>query len=391
MVLGLLVWRFGADAFLDGVRRLDAAAVAVALVLWARHDRRRAWRWTVVARGIGLDVPLRSAVAAYYRSQLVNVTVPGGVVGDVERAVRHGRGSGELAASVRSVGWERFGGQAVQLALTAVVLLVGALGVPDGGRVGRGRARRRWRSPSGWPAPLPRGSGADASPGRCASRPPTCGVGLLSRRALPRVLLASAVVVAGHAAVVVVAARATGIDVGLGTLVPLALVVLAGSAIPANVAGWGPREGVAAWAFAAAGLGATAGVTAAAAYGALVALRRPARSGRPGGRRWSAVGARRPTPARPSGRRPMPDRPYTLLSCCVSLDGYLDDAGPQRLVLSPAADLDRVDAERAGCDAILVGAETVRRDDPRLLVRSEELSGRTARPRTLRRRRSGSR
>jgi 5-amino-6-(5-phosphoribosylamino)uracil reductase len=67
----------------------------------------------------------------------------------------------------------------------------------------------------------------------------------------------------------------------------------------------------------------------------------------------------------------MPDRPYTVLSCCVSLDGYLDDAGPERLVLSPAADLDRVDAERAGCDAILVGAETVRRDDPRLLVRSD--------------------
>ena len=67
----------------------------------------------------------------------------------------------------------------------------------------------------------------------------------------------------------------------------------------------------------------------------------------------------------------MPDRPYTLLSCCVSLDGYLDDAGPDRLVLSPAADLHRVDAERAGCDAILVGAETVRRDDPRLLVRSD--------------------
>ena len=68
----------------------------------------------------------------------------------------------------------------------------------------------------------------------------------------------------------------------------------------------------------------------------------------------------------------MPDRPYTLISCCVSLDGYLDDAGPERLVLSSAADLDRVDAERAGCDAILVGAETVRRDDPRLLVRSDE-------------------
>jgi 5-amino-6-(5-phosphoribosylamino)uracil reductase len=54
----------------------------------------------------------------------------------------------------------------------------------------------------------------------------------------------------------------------------------------------------------------------------------------------------------------------------MSLDGCLDDTTDQRLVLSGPADLDRVDAERAGCDAIVVGAETVRRDDPRLEVRS---------------------
>lgn len=66
----------------------------------------------------------------------------------------------------------------------------------------------------------------------------------------------------------------------------------------------------------------------------------------------------------------MGERPYTLLSCAVSADGYLDDAGPDRLVLSNDEDLDRVDAERAAADAILVGANTIRRDDPRLLVRS---------------------
>ncbi|MFL6129034.1 MAG: RibD family protein [Mycobacteriales bacterium] len=66
----------------------------------------------------------------------------------------------------------------------------------------------------------------------------------------------------------------------------------------------------------------------------------------------------------------MPPRPYVLLSCAVSLDGCLDDSTARRLVLSGPADLDRVDAERAHCDAILVGAGTVRRDDPRLLVRS---------------------
>jgi 5-amino-6-(5-phosphoribosylamino)uracil reductase len=66
----------------------------------------------------------------------------------------------------------------------------------------------------------------------------------------------------------------------------------------------------------------------------------------------------------------VPERPYVLLSAATSIDGALDDASASRLVLSNPADLDRVDEVRAGCDAILVGAETVRRDDPRLLVRS---------------------
>ncbi len=68
----------------------------------------------------------------------------------------------------------------------------------------------------------------------------------------------------------------------------------------------------------------------------------------------------------------MTERPYTVLSCAVSLDGCLDSAGPARLVLSGEADLDRVDAERAAADAILVGAGTIRRDDPRLLLRSAQ-------------------
>lgn len=68
----------------------------------------------------------------------------------------------------------------------------------------------------------------------------------------------------------------------------------------------------------------------------------------------------------------MPDRPYTVLSCGMSIDGYLDTADVRRLTLSNDADFDRVDAVRATCDAILVGAATVRNDNPRLLVRSPE-------------------
>ena len=76
----------------------------------------------------------------------------------------------------------------------------------------------------------------------------------------------------------------------------------------------------------------------------------------------------------------MTGRPYVLLSCAMSLDGCLDGTGGERLVLSGAADLDRVDEERASADAILVGAGTIRRDDPRLLVRSAgRRAGRVAR------------
>jgi riboflavin-specific deaminase-like protein len=74
----------------------------------------------------------------------------------------------------------------------------------------------------------------------------------------------------------------------------------------------------------------------------------------------------------------VPSRPYLLLSCATSADGYLDDATPRRLILSGPADLDRVDEVRAGCDAILVGARTVRQDNPRLLIRDPRRSARRA-------------
>ena len=74
------------------------------------------------------------------------------------------------------------------------------------------------------------------------------------------------------------------------------------------------------------------------------------------------------------------------MSCAVSVDGYLDDATPSRLILSGPEDLDEVDALRAAADAILVGAGTIRKDNPRLLVRdparvaAREAAGRSPHP-----------
>jgi 5-amino-6-(5-phosphoribosylamino)uracil reductase len=84
--------------------------------------------------------------------------------------------------------------------------------------------------------------------------------------------------------------------------------------------------------------------------------------------------------------RRVPVRPYVLLSAAMSVDGYIDDAAPRPLLLSDQADFDRVDDVRASVDAILVGATTIRRDDPRLLVRSADrratrvAAGRSASP-----------
>ena len=92
---------------------------------------------------------------------------------------------------------------------------------------------------------------------------------LLARRAWPAIALASALIVAGHAATFLIAARSAGVTAPLSQLLPLALLVMLAAALP-NVGGWGPREGVTAWAFAAAGLGASLGVATAVVYGVMV-------------------------------------------------------------------------------------------------------------------------
>ena len=230
--LGFLVWHLGTGPFLDGLNAVDAGALAAATALAAITTVCCAWRWKVVARDLGDDLPLGTAVASYYRSLFLNVTLPGGVVGDVHRGIRHG---------LRAVVWERTAGQVVQIALTVAVLLV----LP---------------SPLGTTVPLV-----------ALVIVVACVAFALRRRPAgwPAITLASALVVAGHAVTFLIAARTAGVTAPLSQMLPLALLVLMGAALP-NVGGWGPREGVTAWAFAAAGLGASVGVATAVVYGVMV-------------------------------------------------------------------------------------------------------------------------
>jgi uncharacterized membrane protein YbhN (UPF0104 family) len=266
--LGFLVWHLGTGPFLDGLRAVDGWALAAASALAVLTTLCCAWRWRVVARGLGVDLPLGAAVAAYYRSLFLNVTLPGGVVGDVHRGISHGRDTSDMGRGLRAVAWERTAGQVVQVVLTVAALLilpspigvVGpllALAVIAAAMALALAARAR---PSAGGSRWARLRGTAARDLRDA---------LLARRAWPAIASASALVVAGHAATFLIAARSAGATAPLSEMLPLALLVMQAAALP-NVGGWGPREGVTAWAFAAAGLGASAGVATAVVYGVMV-------------------------------------------------------------------------------------------------------------------------
>ncbi len=192
-------------------------------------------------------MPVGAAYQACYRAQFLNATLPGGIVGDVHRAVQHGRDAGAMARGVRSVVWDRATGQLVQvgLAIAAVPLLPGSL-----------------RAPVLWTLAVVAVAVLTAVMTEFRMLFGAAGV-------WQRAVLLSAVAACGHLVVFLIAARAVGVDIPAVQVIALGLVVMLASAIPLNVAGWGPREGAAAWVFGAAGLGAGTGLEVAVAYGVM--------------------------------------------------------------------------------------------------------------------------
>jgi uncharacterized membrane protein YbhN (UPF0104 family) len=266
VILAVLVWRLGTGPFLNGLRMLDAGALAAAAGIGLLSTVCCAWRWKMVARGLGAKLSLGGAIAAYYRSQFLNVALPGGVIGDVHRGLSHGRALSDVGRALRAVVLERLAGQVVQLLLTVAILT--ALPSPVGSAM-----------PLVWIAMTvallglalvvrvrirgghsPRFLGAAARDVRD---------GLLRRRAWVGIALVSAVVVGAHAVTFLIAARTAGATASAPVMLPLALLAMSAMVLP-SASGWGPREGVTAWAFGAAGLGAGRGVATGVVYGVMV-------------------------------------------------------------------------------------------------------------------------
>ncbi|RJQ73855.1 UPF0104 family protein [Pseudonocardiaceae bacterium YIM PH 21723] len=267
LAIGILValgMRLGTDAFVSGLRSITGWSVLAALGIGLFTTVLCAARWCVVAGGLGLPLSLRAAVADYYRSLLLNAVLPAGVLGDVHRAVDHGRRSGNVGRGVRAVVFERAAGAMVLVLIALGVLaalpvpgvdlapdrvtVLGVIAVLALAPLGLARvpAVRRW-----------------AAEARAA---------LFTRYAAPRVLALSAATIAGHVALLLVAARVAGSHASPAHLIPLAVVALLVMGIPVNIGGFGPREAFLAVAFAATGLGAATGVATGVVFGVLAMI-----------------------------------------------------------------------------------------------------------------------
>jgi uncharacterized membrane protein YbhN (UPF0104 family) len=194
-------------------------------------------------------------VGDYYQALFLNAVLPAGVLGDVNRAVSHGRDTGDVGRGVRAVVLERVAGQAVIIVAGVLVLLTRPALLPDLTTVGLavlGLAvvvalvcrSQRWR----------RAITAEVRP---------------VRDIWTGMLVLSAAALAGYIALFFVAARTAGSHAPFTDLVPLAVLALLVMGLPVNVGGWGPREAATALAFGAVGLGAAQGLTVAVVYGVL--------------------------------------------------------------------------------------------------------------------------
>ncbi len=266
-VLIAVVAQVGTGPFLHGVLSIDVRAIAAALVLCAAATVAAAWRWRIIAGGLGADLSWPDAVGMYYQSQFLNSVLPGGVVGDVRRALTQGRNAGSVARAARAVVIERTMGQLVQIALALVVLaffgaefegyLLSALGI-------------------GLMLLVVAALAATATSIRVRSAVKReldeLSAGMGSLGSFVQVVVASIVVVVCHVVTFGIATEAVGAHVPPLRLAAIALVVLLASSIPLNIGGWGLREGIAAWTFAVAGFGASAGVAASTLFGILAII-----------------------------------------------------------------------------------------------------------------------
>lgn len=254
IVVAVLVARLGSGPFLQALSVATVPALALALAIGAATTSLSALRWIRAARLLGLPLPASRALGDYYAALFLNAVLPGGVLGDVRRAAVHGKEAGRMGSAAGALLLERSAGQLVLVVAGAAVWIADPSVLPG--------PARGWRIAAVALVVAAVGVAVRARP-----------LPRLQVRDVAAMLGVSAAVLAGHVGMFALAVQAAGVQLSAVALLPLALVALLAMSLPLNLAGWGPREGATAWAFAGVGLGAGHGLTVAVLYGlfALVA------------------------------------------------------------------------------------------------------------------------
>lgn len=294
--LGALTARVGTGPIVDALTGLTPSTVLLALGLGAVATASSAARWRAVGRAVGVEVPIGAAAAGVYRATLLNSVLPGGFLGDLDRALaahQHARPGQDPHRAARVVVLERCAGQAVVFAAAVAVVVISAPALlsallpallPD-----LAAARGAALLAAGTVVVTSTGAMVlavrlhDRAAGRVARgvvrarrqvavlRVELRG-GLLNPRTATTVVASSLVGFATLLATFALAVDVVGVPVPRVQLLGLCTVGLVAMAVPVNVGGWGPRELATAAAFAAAGLGAPVGLAVSVVYGVLSLL-----------------------------------------------------------------------------------------------------------------------
>jgi uncharacterized membrane protein YbhN (UPF0104 family) len=280
VLLLVLLWRVAdGPAALERLRAADPAWLAAAFVALTLQTLLCALRWRLTAAQLGQEIGLGRAVREYYLAQLVNFTLPGGVLGDAGRVVRSGDRAGYLRAG-QAVVLERLAGQTALVAVLVVGLVLSAL-LAGGSVASAGQAARQ---AAGVLAGLAAGVAGVAVLLLVAKRrsrwlaTATSGIGVAAKRALcapgvwQRQVALSLVAVACILTAFACCARATGGGLPFWAVVTLVPLTLLAMLVPVGIGGWGIREFGAAALWPLAGASAADGVAASVAFGLLALL-----------------------------------------------------------------------------------------------------------------------
>jgi uncharacterized membrane protein YbhN (UPF0104 family) len=242
-----------------------AAAVAALTVQTILSALR--WRLTASRLGIAVDVP--TAVREYYLSQILNQSLPGGMLGDAARAVRS-RAQAGLARAGQAVVLERLMGQIVMFLFLAGAF-VATWAMPGG---------LDWPPPVALPVSVLLAAGftapavilaAEHLPGLAGRLAVRLNVivreGLTGGGTLGRQIALSLGTATCNLAAFAFCAAAIGVVLPLVTILAVVPIVLFAMLVPLSVSGWGLREGAAATLFPIAGATAAEGFAASVAFG----------------------------------------------------------------------------------------------------------------------------